>query len=328
VKRVFWVVLAAAAALGVAHGPACAEQAFPARPIKFVVPFAPGGATDVVARLIAVRLTKEIGQPVIVENRTGAAAIVGSEYVMSQPADGYNLLFVTSGKLISPYLYKNISFDPVKDFTTLALVSETPMVFLVPPTLRVKSVKELKELLLKEPGKHSYGSAGNGVAGHLTASAFSQMIGADTTHIPYRGESAAIQDLLAGRLSFEVASLTAALPFIESGKLVGLGVTHETRLDQLPNVPTMAESGFPELSTILYTAWNAIDIKRDTPDATKSFLFQKLNQVLSQPELISQLKGVGVVPFPPSDLAKTNELVSDLSKRMEPIVKASGAKVE
>jgi tripartite-type tricarboxylate transporter receptor subunit TctC len=297
-------------------------------PIKIAVPFAAGGAGDVVARLFAQRLGKIIQQPVIVDNRPGAGMVVASQYVLQQPADGKTILLVSSAKLITKYLYPNLGFDPLKDFSTLVIASETPLVFVVPSSLGVGDLKSLAKLVAAEPGKHSFGSAGNGVAAHITGASFALAAGGRAEHVPYRGEVPALTDLVAGRLTYQAPTVASAAPLIQAGKLVGLGVTSERRTAQLPDVPTMAEAGFPAFSSLLYSTWLALEVRADTNPRIETYLRSKLNEALGDQEVKEQFERLGIVPMPIRDGEQTRKLIDELARQMEPIVKASGAKAE
>ncbi|MEI6304100.1 MAG: tripartite tricarboxylate transporter substrate binding protein, partial [Betaproteobacteria bacterium] len=230
------VAFAAAASLAQA-------QAWPSRPVKLVVPFSPGGFTDVVARILGQKLTESLGQPVIIENKPGAGSTIGSDYVAKSKPDGYTLVMVSTTQVSSPWLYKSMPYDVFKDFTPIMKLVEGPYVLVANPKLPVKSVAELLALAKAQPGKLDYASSGNGSAQHLVGAMFATMGGVNINHVPYKGSGQAMQDIVGGQVQLGFVGMPNALPYIPSGRLRALAVTTRKRSPDLPDVPTMDEAG-------------------------------------------------------------------------------------
>src|SRR3989475_4877324 len=228
-------------------------QAWPARPVRIIVPFAPGGTADTLGRLVAQRLTESLKENFIVENRAGAGGIIGSELVAKAAPDGYTL--VVSGvatHCIAPALSKNLPFDPLRDFTHIALFGGPPGVLVINPSLPVKDLKHFVAYAKAERGKLAYGSPGNGTQGHLTAEQFKQVTGIEMTHVPYKGASLAVSDLIAGHVKVTSTTLTTAATQIKAGRARALAVSSAKRVPEFPEVPTFAELGYPELTASIW----------------------------------------------------------------------------
>jgi tripartite-type tricarboxylate transporter receptor subunit TctC len=230
--------IALAAAASLAHA-----QAWPSRPVKLVVPFSPGGFTDVVARILGQKLTESLGQPVIIENKPGAGSTIGSDYVAKSKPDGYTLVMVSTTQVSSPWLYKAMPYDVFRDFTPIMKLVEGPYVLVANPKLPVKSVAELLTLARSQPGKLDYASSGNGSAQHLVGAMFGTMGGVNINHVPYKGSGQAMQDIVGGQVQLGFVGMPNALPYIPSGRLRALAVTTRKRSPDLPDVPTMDEAG-------------------------------------------------------------------------------------
>ena len=300
-------------------------QQFPAKPVRIINPFAPGGATDIIARQMAQKLTEAWGQAVVVENRTGASGAIGVEMVAKSPPDGYTLLMATqTTHAANPALYAKLPYDAVKDFAPLTLAGSTPLALMVRPSLPVSNVKELIDYARKNPAKLVYASGGNGTSQHLTTELMKSMSETFMLHIPYRGAGPALADLLGGQVDLMFDNLPTALPHIKAGKLRGLAVTTAVRSPLAPELPTMAEAGLPgfELST-----WFAFFAPAATPRAIVDKISSDMRRALAQPDMKERLAGLGVVVIgsTPDELAVFQR--SELAKWGK-IIKDSGAKVD
>jgi tripartite-type tricarboxylate transporter receptor subunit TctC len=302
-----------------------AQAAYPERPIRLVVGFPPGQATDVVARLAAKKLQDVLKQPVIVDNKPGAAGIVGAQEVMKSPADGYTLLVSSSGPLaVNPSLYSKLPYDPQKDFMPIAELTVLPLFFAVHPTSPAKSIADIIQQAKSRPGKLNYASAGNGVTSHLAMELFKHQSGVFMTHIPYRGSPPAVTDLIGGQVDAMIDTGPAIVPHAKSGKLRILAVTTRTRSPAVPEVPTMHEAGVKDFEA---TAWVAIMAPKGTPPEVVRALHKALSEVWLDADVKASVAAIGgeaVLGTPEQLQAK---LASEL-KRWALAVKVSGAKVD
>ncbi|MGZ5092273.1 MAG: tripartite tricarboxylate transporter substrate binding protein [Burkholderiales bacterium] len=260
--------------------------------VRVVVPFAPGGGIDLVARIISQRLQENIGQSFIVDNRPGGGGIVGSEAVATARADGYTLLAVPISHAANVSLTK-LSFDPIADFAPIVHIASAPNVVLVHPSLPVKTIGEFTRLALQHPGQLSYASSGNGSSTHLAAELFKMLAKVDLLHVPYKGGGLALTDLLGGQVSMYIASLPAAMPHVRSGKLKGLAVTSTARANALPDMPTVAEAGVPGYE---YVGWYGMLAPAGTPAAIIDRLNAETNKILRQPPVVEKLAADGAQP--------------------------------
>ncbi|ARP90603.1 ABC transporter substrate-binding protein [Bordetella genomosp. 9] len=296
------------------------------KPISYVVPFTPGGSTDVVGRVIAQKLSDRLHQSVVVENKPGAAGAIGAAYVAKAPPDGYMLFGGTiSTHAINPSLYKNLSYDPVKDFEPVSLVATLPNVLLVDPHLNVNSVADLIALLKKDPGKRTFASSGAGTSTHLTGELFAQTIGVPLTHIPYKGTPPAMVDVSSGNVTFMFDQMTAALPLLQQGKLKLLAVTTAKRIALAPDVPTLQEAGVPGFDV---SSWQAIYAPKGTPKPIVDRLSKEIAEILKEPDVQEKLgktMGMDLVGGSPEQL---RDLMAREIPRWADVVKKSGAKVE
>jgi tripartite-type tricarboxylate transporter receptor subunit TctC len=253
-----------------------AAQDFPTRPIRLVVPYPPGGPTDVAARIVANAMSANLGQPLVVENRPGGAAgTVGGRYVASADPDGYTLVMSQVGSLtVAPFLYK-LDYDPIKDFAPIGIAAETPEILTVNPSVPAKTVAEFVAYAKSNPGKLNFASPGVGTLPHLLGEQLQLAAGIKLTHVPYRGAGPAVSDLLGGQVQVMFDSTSVMLPHIEAGRLRALAISSAKRIAQIPNVPTVAEAGYPQLTESLWTALLA-------PAATQSPIIQKLNTALNE----------------------------------------------
>ncbi|MCX7152320.1 MAG: tripartite tricarboxylate transporter substrate binding protein [Proteobacteria bacterium] len=278
------VAFAAAASLAQA-------QAWPSRPVKLVVPFSPGGFTDVVARILGQKLTESLGQPVIIENKPGAGSTIGSDYVAKSKPDGYTLVMVSTTQVSSPWLYKSMPYDVFKDFTPIMKLVEGPYVLVANPKLPVKSVAELLALAKAQPGKLDYASSGNGSAQHLVGAMFATMGGVNINHVPYKGSGQAMQDIVGGQVQLGFVGMPNALPYIPSGRLRALAVTTRKRSPDLPDVPTMDEAGIKGYDA---TIWLGLLGPAGLPRDIVTRLNSEITKALSSAETRKLILAAGV----------------------------------
>ncbi|PZW43556.1 tripartite-type tricarboxylate transporter receptor subunit TctC [Humitalea rosea] len=259
---------------------------WPNQPVRLIVPFAAGGPTDIPARLIAERMSNTLPQRVIVENRTGAGVIVGSEVVAKAPKDGYTLLYNTVAHSVLSALFARLPFDPVADFKPVALVGVIPMVIAVNKDFPATTLAELVAVLRANPNRYDYASSGNGGALHLATELFLKTAGVQANHVPYRGSAAAMPDVMSGRVPIIVDVAASALPYIDRGELRGIAVMNDSRMPQLPAVPTTAEAGMPGLTA---STWHMVLAPAGTPAAVVAKVNAEVNKVLAMPEVERRL---------------------------------------
>ncbi|MCZ8294854.1 MAG: tripartite tricarboxylate transporter substrate binding protein [Hylemonella sp.] len=283
-----------------------AQDAFPSRPVKIVVPYAAGGPADLLARGVAEKLGPRLGQPVVVENKPGAGGHTGAEQVAKGLADGYTLVLATIAHNGAVALYPRLRYDPLKELKPVILLAEAPSILIVKQDLPAKSVQELLALAKAQPGKLTYGSAGNGSAMHMAAELFRYMSKVDYVHVPYRGGAPAMADLLGGQIDMLFESLGTAHPQLKSGKVRALAVTGTARSPSLPDVPTVAEAGVPGYSSV---PWYTLSVASATPVAIVNKLNAELNVVLKDKDLVQRWDGLGIMALggTPADAQKRNE---------------------
>jgi tripartite-type tricarboxylate transporter receptor subunit TctC len=312
-------ILVIGAVLGVL-GPAGAQD-YPSRPVKFIVPTPPGGPVDVVGRLTANYLQTTLGQAFVVENRAGAGNTIGSKDAAEATPDGYTLLFsAASGLIIAPLLHPDAGYDALKSFDPIALVGSSSSVLVVNPSVPANTVQELVAYAKANPGKVNFSSGGIGVLPHLIGELFKARAGIDIVHVPYKGGGPSITDLLAGNVQMTFENTSVLLPLIQAGKLRALAVTTEKRIPQLPDVPTMIESGFPNFVTV---AWTGLLAPAHTPQPVIAKLNAAVNQGLKTPEFTGALAKVSVDPLGGTPQDFTDTMTTELA-RWSPIVKALG----
>jgi tripartite-type tricarboxylate transporter receptor subunit TctC len=266
-------------------------QSYPTKPVRLVVPFPPGGAPDLVARSLGPRLNEELGQPVVVDNRAGAAGIIGMEIVSKSPPDGHVLVMGSAGPVaINPGLYKKLSYDVLRDFAPISRVTALPFLLVVHPSLPVKSVKDLLALAKAKPGQLNYGSPGNGTTTHLATELLKSVTGMKITHIPYKGVAAAATDLMGGQVQILSGDLNTMLPHVKSGRMRGIAVTSEARSPLLPDMPTVAESGVPGFEA---TGWTGLLAPAGTPPAIVQRLSATVAKALATPETRTRVGALG-----------------------------------
>jgi tripartite-type tricarboxylate transporter receptor subunit TctC len=300
-----------------------AAQSWPAKPVRIVAPFAPGGSADTLGRIVAQKLTESLKENFIVENRPGAGGVIGSEAVAKAAPDGYTLLVSgVASHAVAPALPRGTPYDPVKDFTHIALFGGPPAVLVVNPNVAAKDLKEFVALLKKEPGKYSYGSPGNGTHGQLVAELFKQLAGVDMQHVPYKGASAAVADLIAGHIPVASTTLSTAAGQIHSNRARALAISSASRLPDYPNVPTYAEMGYKDL---VATIWFSLSGPARMPADIVERLNTEVRKALDSPEARERLRPEGIEPGRLS-ASEFSAFVASEVKRWAPVVKASGAK--
>ena len=272
--------------------PAFGQDAYPVKPLRFILPFPPGGGTDILGRLIAERLSASLGQPVVVENRGGAGGNVGAEAAARSTPDGYTIVLVAPSLAISPTLYSKLNYDAVKDFAPISLVATVPNVVITQPALPA-TLQEFAALARAKPGELNFGSGGSGTSNHLAGELFNIVAGVKLVHIPYKGVNLAMQDVLAGNIHFVVIGIPAAAPHIKAGKLRALAVLAPNRSPALPDVPTAAEAGMPAFEV---TTWYGVLAPAGTPKNIVTRLNQELVMAMHSPEMKAPLAASGTDP--------------------------------
>ena len=316
---------AAAALLLPFASPHAFAQAWPSKPIRYIVPFAAGGTTDILGRMVAAGLSNALGQPVVVENKPGQAGSIGVAELARSAPDGYTVGGGTiSSHAINASLYSKLPYDPLKDFAPVTMLATLPNMLIVHPSLNVSNVQELVALLKANPGKYSFGSAGNGTSQHISGEMFKIATGTQMQHIPYKGSGPMIPDLLAGTIQLSFENITTAYPPVKGGKLKALAVTSGKRSFMATDVPTMQEAG---LAGYEISSWQAMFAPAGTPREIVARLHQETAKVLRSPENAKKLADLGLEPggMPPEELAA---LVRADIPRLGAVVKASGAKVD
>ena len=312
-------------ALGTLASHAALAQAYPAKPVRLVVPFPPGGSTDIVARIVAQKLSDRLGQQVVVENRGGAGGTIGAEAVAKAPPDGYTLVVgTTSTHAVAPSVYGKIGYDPVKDFAPISLIAVTPYLLVVNPSVNVKSLQEFVGYVKARPGKLNYASAGTGSTTHLAMEMLKSAAGLYIVHIPYNGNGPAGTAVIAGQVEILFGSLPAVLPHAKSGRVRPLAVGTPKRSPSLPDVPTVAESGFPGFDASL---WLAIMAPAGTPAPIVDRLQKEIHAVIASPDTADALNKAGAEPITstPAELAA---MVKDGVEKYGKVVKQAGVKPE
>jgi tripartite-type tricarboxylate transporter receptor subunit TctC len=299
-------------------------QGYPARPVRLIVPFAPGGFTDVVARILGQKLSAATGQQFVVENKAGAGSTIGTDFVAKAAPDGYTLLMVSSTHVISPWIYRNLPYDPIRSFTVVGKLVDSAYVLLVNPKVPARNVQELIALAKAAPETIHYASSGNGSAQHLMGGLFVAMTGAPLKHVPYKGSGGAATDLVAGVVESSFAGVPNALAQVPAGRLKALAVTTAKRIPQLPEVPTMQEAGVAGYDA---SVWLALLAPAGTPREIVNLLNSEVAALLNAPETRKALFDAGVEASPSTPEAMSAFMVQELA-RWGKVVKDTGVKLE
>ncbi|RYE51228.1 MAG: tripartite tricarboxylate transporter substrate binding protein [Hyphomicrobiales bacterium] len=311
------------ALIAVAVSTGAMAQEFPNRPVTWVVPFTPGGVTDTGARVVAKAFSETLGVSVVIDNRAGAAGIVGTEFVAQSKPDGYTILYGSSGPMATySSLYKKLSYDPLKSFSFIHTMSESPLIMVVNADRPYKTVKEFVEYGKKNPGKINLGSSGSGTAPHLSGELFQKEAGIKLTHIPYKGSAPEIVDLLAGTLDVSFDYAVVVKPHIDSGKLRALAVTSTQRMKNLPDVPTLTELGYPG---VVLVGWSTIVAAANTPQPVVDKMAKAFGEALKRPEVVAYFEGNGSSVMQPLTGDKLTQFIVSENKKFRELVERSGA---
>jgi len=319
-----WRLIAALVVL-VGCANVCAQSDYPSKPIRFLLPFSPGGAADVLARLTAQRLQEEWHAQSVVEARPGAGGIVATEIAAKSPPDGYTFIIVTVGHAVNPSLYSKLPYDTLQDLAPAALVANIPSVIVVHPTVPVKTTKELIALAKAKPGQLNYGTGGNATTAHVAAALFSSMTSVEMTHVPYKGAPVALLDLIGGRLDLMFDQIPSSIGYISSGRLRAVAVTPAKRTALLPNVPTVAESGVPGYE---FTAWWMFAAPAKTPPQIVERFNAELQKASADPAFRERLAKLGADPVAPMGPSQTAAFLKREIERWAKVVKAANIKAE
>jgi tripartite-type tricarboxylate transporter receptor subunit TctC len=321
--RIFNKSFLAAAAIALSTTSALAQN-YPSKPVHLIVPFAPGGFTDVVARILGQKLSVSMGQQFVIENRSGAGSTIGTDFVAKAPPDGYTLVMISTTHVISPWIYKKLPYDPIKSFTVVGKLADSAYVLLVNPKVPAHNVKEFIALAKAAPDTIHYASSGNGSSQHLMGGLFVSLTGAPLKHVPYRGSSGAAQDLVAGVVESSFAGVPNALAQVPGGRLRALAVTTAKRVPQLPDVPTMQEAGVPGYAA---SVWLALLAPAGTPPEIVNKLNSEIAKVMKDPELRKLFDSAGVEPDPSTPQAMSEYMGQEMA-RWGKVVKEAGIKLE
>ncbi|HEX9397242.1 MAG TPA: tripartite tricarboxylate transporter substrate binding protein [Burkholderiales bacterium] len=318
-------IAAVAAAVLLGAAPAAQGQAFPSKPIRIVIPFVAGGSSDIVGRAIGSKFQEILGQPAVVENKPGANGAIAAEFVAKSDPDGYTVLVGSIGVFsINAALFKDLRYNPVRDFAPISLVVTTPNVLITKPALAANSMKELVDEAKKSPGKLSYCSSGTGSSDHLTAELLNQLAGISALHVPYKGGAACQTDIMGGQVDVSFQNLGAVTNYIKGNRMKALAVTAKTRHPQLPNVPTVGEAGFPGL---VVTSWQAAAAPAKTPREVVAKLNEATVRALRSPDVSERMNQIGfdVVASSPEEFGR---FMKDEVERWTTVVNRGGIKPE
>lgn len=318
-RRTLLATALPALAIKAAHAQNSSVDDYPSRQVTFVVPFAPAGGTDVLARLLAQKLEQALGKPFVVENRPGAGTVLATNFVAKSPPDGYTIMMDVSSLAIDATLYKSLPYDPATDLTLVALVARVPFVLVVEPSLPVKNVEDLIKLAKERP--LSYGSGGIGAFHHLAAALFCSMAGIKMTHVPYRGTAPALNDLLGGYIQLMFSDLGPALPLINAGKIRALAVTTKERFSALPDVPPLADAGVPGFNA---AAWQGVVAPAKTPQPILATLNSQLNAIVAMDDVRTRMSDFGMIPVGTGSLDQLQQFLQSEIVRWGKVVEAAG----
>ena len=300
-------------------------QVYPAKPVRFVVPVAPGGATDILTRTLAQRLTSMWGQQVLVDNRPGGGSNVGFEVAAQAPADGYTLLMAQPAFTVNVSLYKKLAYDPLRDFSAITLAATGANVLVIHPSVPARTLKDFIALAKAKPGHLNYASSGNGTTPHLSGELFKAMAGVNITHIPYKGAGASVTDLLGGHVDLAFLSLSSVVPQLKAKRLRALGITSANRSALMPELPTFAEAGLPGYEV---TGWYGVVAPAGTPREIINRLHGDITQALTRPEVVQTLGSFGLEPAPANTPETFTAFLRTEISKWAKVVKASGAKAD
>jgi tripartite-type tricarboxylate transporter receptor subunit TctC len=303
---------------------AAAAETYPAKTVRFIAPFPPGGTVEILARALAQKMTESWGRPVIVDNRPGASGIIGSQIAAKSPPDGYTLLMVPVTHVTNASLYKSLPYDPINDFTPLSLVGSQPLMLVVNPSLPVKSVKELIAFARSKPGQLNYGTSGNGTSQHLATELFKSMTGLELVHVPYKGSAAALTDVITGQLSLMFPQMATAIGHVKSRRLKALAVTSAKRSPAMPQLPTVSEGGVPGYES---TAWFCALAPAGMPQELVTKISGEIVKIVNTSDLRERMatQGVDLIGAPPaetavflkSELAKYAKLIKQIGIQLD-----------
>jgi len=319
--RVSGLVLAGLAAIG---SSTAAAQTYPAKPARLIVGFPPGGGSDALARIVAAGLTERFGQQVLVDNKAGANTIVATQYVQSQPADGYTLLFVSASFAINPSIYK-LTYNIEKDFTPISIVAIVPLLLITPPNLPVNSVKDLIAMAKSQPGKLTFASFGAGSAGHLAGEMLVAMTGTDMIHVPYKGSAPAVADVMGGRVTMMLPGIGSAINLAREGKLKALAVSTAKRVTAAPDIPTVAESGVPGYDV---ATWESIQAPAGTPADVVAKLNAAIRDVVAAKDVRQKMINLGFEPDATRSPAEAQQFVRSEMNKWGRVVRERNIKVD
>jgi len=302
-----------------------AAQPWPSKPIKYIVPFAPGGTTDLLGRTLSEKLSVALGEPVVVENKPGAGGGIGADFTAKSAPDGYTIMGGTiSTHAINASLYSNLPYDPVRDFVAITLIARLPNLLVINPSIPARNVSELIALMKANPGKYTFASSGNGTSQHLSGELFKSMAGVDMQHIPYKGSPPALQDVVGGQVSMTFDNITTALPLAKAGKLRALAVTTATRSSAAPDVPTLAESGLPGFEV---GSWQGVFAPAATPPEIVRRLNTEIVKIINMPDVREKLTSLGAEPVGDTPEQFSAYVKAEVVKWSD-VVKRSGAKID
>ena len=318
------LAMSACALIASACAGLAAAQTYPAKPVKFVLPFPPGGPTDILGRIIGQKLNAQLGQPVIPENKPGAGGNVGTEYAAKQPADGYTIVLVSPSLSISPGLYKKLGYDPVKDFAAISLVAQIPNVLLVHPSVPAKTLRELVQLAKSKPGQLNFGSGGLGTSNHLGGEMFKGLTGVNMVHVPYKGSNEAMVGMMGGHVDMVVIGVPPTLPHIKAGRVRPLAILADKRVSYLPDVPTSKEAGVPNY---IVTTWYGILAPAGTPRDIINRLNAEWIKIEAQADTKEKMAAAGYDPMSSTPDQFADFIKSEMVSWMK-VIKDANIKIE
>ena len=323
-RRDFLGATAAGLVVAGTGGATAAQSAYPAKPIRLIVPYPPGGSTDIAARVVGEQISQSLGQRFVVDNRPGAGGNIGMQLAATSDPDGYTVVVGTTAHAINMTLFKDLSYDTVKDFEPIALLTEVPLMLVVNPSVKAQTVAELIALAKREPGSLDVASSGNGQSTHLAAELFNAMAGVKMTHIPYKGSAPAITDVVAGHVQLMFDTVMSALPHVQAGKLRALAVTSAKRAPVVPDVLTIAEAALPGYEAI---AWNGLFAPKGTPRTIIDQLNAETVEAVRSDSVIKQFASMGATARPTTPDEFASYVRNEVTKWAK-VVNESGAKIE